>query len=358
MVSPIPVGAFHVSRQKMARTLDYQEVARNNAMIDRALAQATANSEAFLHRGFFPWIGTRRFDWPDYQDNPRYYRLRLNGDELISLTAASAGGSTLTPGLLQLYPDAGPPYDVIETLVSGSQVYQSGNSWQDALLFTGKWGYQDTTRTVGTLGSSITNSATTLTLNASSELGVGDVIQVDSEYMVITGLTNVTTGQTLQTPLTASAAGTAVAVTTGSSFNVDEIITLDAEQMLVQDIAGNTLIVKRAFNGTVLAAHTGSTIYAPRSFTVTRNACVAVDQPTTAVSHTSGANIKLHIVPSSVQALTLAEASWLYTGHAGGWNIANNTSRNVPSIEGLQVLQDLRQTARTAVGRKNRQRAV
>lgn len=355
MVTPIPVGAFHVSRQKLARTLDYQEVARNNAMIDRALAQATANTEGVLHRGFFPWVGTLRFDWPT-RDNPYSYRLRLDDHELISLTTATAGGTTLTG--LQLYPDSGPPYDVLETSIAGNSIFQSGDTWQDAIVLTGKWGYQDTTRDVGTLGATINASATTLTLNASSELGVGDVIQIDSEYMVITGLTNVTTGQTLQTPMTASAANASVAVTTGSSFNLDEVITLDAEKMLVLDIAGNTLIVKRAWDGTVLAAHTGSTIYAPRSFTVTRNACVASDQASTAASHTIGASIKLHIVPAAVQALTMAEASWLYTGHAGGWNIANNTSRNVPSKEALEVLQDLRLTARRAVGRKGRQRAV
>lgn len=358
MVSPIPVGAFHVSRQKMARTLDYQEVARNNGQMDRALAQATANVEGFLHRGFFPWTGTRRFDWPDWEDNPRYYRLRLDDHELITPTAMTAGGTTINVNTLQLYPDSGPPYDVVETLVSGAAVYQSDNTWQDAIVLTGKWGYQETTRPVGTLGSTINSSATTITLNASAELGVGDVIQIDSEYMVITGLTNVTTGQTLQSPLTASAAGTAVSVTTGSSFNLDEVITLDAEKMLVLDIAGNTLIVKRAWDGTVLAAHTGSTIYAPRSFTVTRNACVAADQPSAATTHNSAATVKLHVVPQSVQALTLAEASWIYGGHSGGWIIANNTSRNVPSKEALEVLQDLRLTARRAVGRKGRQRAV
>jgi hypothetical protein len=43
--------------------------------------------------------------------------------------------------------------------------------------------------------------------------------------------------------------------------------------MLIDDIAGNTLIVKRGWDGTVLAAHTtGATIYAPRTLTVTRGA--------------------------------------------------------------------------------------
>ena len=40
--------------------------------------------------------------------------------------------------------------------------------------------------------------------------------------------------------------------------------------MLITDIAGNNLIVKRQKSGSTLAAHTGSTIYAPRQVTITR----------------------------------------------------------------------------------------
>lgn len=350
MASPIPVGAFHVSRATLAATLDFQEVARNNTQMDAALAQATALTEAFLHRGFFPWSGTRTFDWPT-RDNPVSWRLRLNDNELISLTSASSGGTALTPASLLLYPQTGPPYTYIETSLSANDVFQAGNSWQNAVSITGFWGYSRATRAVATLGATITGSQTTLTVSDSSQLGAGHVILLDNEYMVVRGLTSLTTTQTLQTPLAASAAGTAVVVTNGAAYAIGETILLDAEQMLIVDIASNTLVVKRARNGTVLATHTGSTVFSPRTLTVDRAAC-----GTTAATHTIGASVALHVVPYATQALTLAEASWIYLQGAQGWMMAsNNSDRNVGS---LGILDDLRRQAQRAVGRKMRQRAV
>lgn len=362
MASPIPVGAFHASRQSLANTLDFQEVAHNTAQMDRALAQATALVEGELHRGFFPWYGTRYFNWPD-MDNPLSYRIRLDDNDLISLSAVSAGGTALTASSIVMYPTTGPPFTSIETSFAGSDVFQSGDTWQAAIALTGFWGYSRTVRTVATLVGTITDTATSLVVSDSSGLGVGNVILIDAEYMVVRRIGTATTGQTLQTPLTASAAGTSVVVTTGTAFHVGEMITIDAEQMLVQDIASNTLLVKRAFNGTVLATHTGSTIYAPRTLTVDRAACVSAegdypgqlypdidlypDATSTSTTHTNGVNVQLHVIPAPVEALCLAEAGWLYSQTAGGWQVASNNS-----------LADLRMSARRAVGRKGRQRAI
>jgi hypothetical protein len=350
LVSPIPAGAFHASRQDLARSLDFQEVARNTDAMDRALSEATALVESELHRGFFPWIGSRSFNWPD-ADNDISYRIRLNDNELISLTSVVAGGTTLTASHVLLYPTTGPPYTSIETSLAFSDVFKAGSTWQNAVVVTGTWGYRATTRAATTLVGTITSGATTLVLADSSTLGVGDVLLLDSEYVVVRGLSLATTGQTLQTPLTASAAGTSVAVTTGSAYVIGETITLDAEQMLVVDIAANTLIVRRAWNGSVLATHTGSTIFAPRTYTVDRGACGS-----TAAAHTTGITVYQHTVPAAVEAVCLAEASSLYEQHASGWQMASKSSdRNAGS---LGMLADLRANARRAVGRKGRQRSI
>jgi len=354
MVSPIPVGAFHASRQTLARMLDFQEVARNDVQIDDALRQATANTEGYLHRGFFPWLGTRYRDWPD-RNNPTSYRLRLDGDEFISLSAATSGGSTLALNNLVFYPRSGPPYNCIETSFSTNTVFQSGDTWQDAIALTGLWSGSDgSTSSLTTLAASVNASATTLTLIDGSRAGVGNVLRLGTEYVVVTGLTSATTGQTLQTPLGALASGTSVAVTTGSAFRTGEVITLDAEQMLVVDVTGNTLVVKRAWNGTVLATHTGSTIYAQRSLTVTRGACGS-----TAASHSNGDDVSLWLIPPAVQALSLAEAAWIYAGHAAGWQVApGTTNRATTQLAALEVIQDLRKNAQRVAGRKQRARAV
>lgn len=353
MVTPIPVGAFHVSRARFARTLDFQEVARNNDMMDRSLAQATDIAERFLKRGFYPWYGTRRFDWPN-RDNPVNWRLRLDDDELIRLVSATAGSDSLSLSNVLPYPDDGPPYTWLETAVAGNDVFQSGDTWQDAIALTGQWGYREDSRTVATLVGTINTSVSTLVLSNAAAVSVGDVLLIDTEYLVIRDQLQVTTGQTLQTPITAMASSTAVAVTTGSAFQAGEVITLDAERMLVLDVAGNTLIVKRAWDGTVLATHTGSTIYAARQYTVDRAACGS-----TAASHTNGVTVRQHVIPAAVEALTMAEAGWLYANHAAGWQTApGTTNRSTSALAGLEVIRDLRANARAAVGRKGRQRAV
>jgi len=354
MVSPIPPGAFHASRQKLARMLDFQEVARNDEQIDDALRQATSNTEGYLHRGFFPWRGTRYRDWPDrdYAD-----RLWLDGDEFVSLTTATSGGTTLATNNLVYYPTSGPPYNAIETSVASSAYFQAGATWQSAIALTGLWcGTDASTRPAGTLAAGINASVTTLALTplSTTRIGVGDLLLCGTEYLVVTALTSATSSQTLQTPLTASAASTSVAVSTGSAFVTGEAITLDSEQMLVVDVTGNTLVVKRAWNGTVLATHTGSTIYASRTLTVTRGACGS-----TAASHNSADAVGLHIIPPSVQALTLAEASWIYAGHSAGWQVApGTTNRSTTQLAGLEVMRDLRTNAARVAGRKQRARAV
>lgn len=353
MASPIPPGAFHASRQKLARMLDFQEVARNDVQLDDALRQATANVEGYLHRGFFPWRGTRSLDWPS-RDHDFSYRIWLNDNELISLTSVVSGGVTLNIANVLPYPNTGPPYNAIETSYATSSVFQTGSTWQNSLVLTGLWGYQSTTSAAGALALAVNASVTTFILDNASKIGVGDVLLVDSEYVVVTALTSSTAGQTLQTPLLASAAGTAVAVTTGSAFAVGEVITLDSEQMLIIDITANTLVVKRAWNGTVLATHTGSTIFAQRAATVTRGACGS-----TAASHLLAASLALHVIPPSVQALTLAEASWIYAGHSAGWQVApGTTNRATTQLAGLEVMQDLRRNASRVAGRKGRRRAV
>lgn len=376
MVTPIPPGAFHASRQKLAAMLDFQEVARNDAQLDDALAQATAINEASrLHRGFFPWYGTIYRDWPGERDSSTY-RIWLDGDELISITSITSGGVTLDPSQLVLYPPSGPPYNRIETSYAHSQVFETGDTWQASLAITGLWGYSNSTAPAGTLTANISASDTTIAVSDASRIGVGDVLLIDAEYMVVTNVESATTGQTLQTPLAASAAGTAVVVTDGSVFSAGEIITLDAEQMYVLDVTGNTLIVKRAWNGTVLATHTGSAIYAKRNLTVTRSACVSLegaypgslypdvdlypdDGAMMATAHTAGTNILRHLVPQAVQALTLAEAAWIYQGHASAWQTApGTTNRSTASLAALEVLENLRKSTVRAIGRKMRARAI
>lgn len=253
----------YCTRQDVKRALDVHETARSNGQVDRAVEAASRTIEGVLHRRFYPQLDTRFFDWPNPQ-RARPWRLWLDQHELISVTTLTAGGVTIAPSDFFLEPNGtGPPFTRLEIDLDSPAAFNSGGSHQRAIGVTGVYGYTVDEAPVGVLAEPLDASETGVDVTDSAQIGVGDLIKVDGERMLVTGRSMLTTGQTLQTPLTASNANVTVAVTTGSAYSVDEVILLDSERMLIVDIAGNQLTVKRAWDGSVLAAHTGSTIFAP-----------------------------------------------------------------------------------------------
>lgn len=352
MTSNTPTGAYYASVQEMQATLDFNESAYNTFQIKSALAQATDLTDAYLHRTFFPFIETRKKDW--YPEGPATpWRLWLDGSEVISISSFSSGGVVIPPANYMLEPNAsGPPYDRIEVNIGTNSVLQSGSTWQQAVSITGTWGYTDRVDAAGTLAASIVSaSATTMTVSDSSRVGVGNLCLVDSEYVVVTDRALTTSSQTLQSALTALNSNNTVAVTTGSAFNAGETITLDSEQMLILAISGNNLLVRRAYNGSVLAIHSGSTIFVPRLYTISRGQCGSV-----AATHSNGATVSVQWIPPAAKALCVANAGWLYQSNASAWQTA--TGDNPRGQFSLKHLADLRTQAESLVGRSGRTRHV
>ncbi len=184
--------------------------------------------------------------------------------------------------------------------------------------------------------------------------GVGDTIVVDNERMLVTEKTSVTTSQTQQGSgcSTVSNADNTLGVTDGTQYAVNEVLTLDSERLLVLDIIGNSLIVKRGWDGTVLAAHTGATVYALRRLTVTRGGF-----GTTAATHTSSTAVSKALVPSLIQELAVAEAAVMVVQELGAYAATQGSGDNAISKIG-QGLPDLRDRAYRDYGRKARSRAV
>jgi len=172
--------------------------------------------------------------------------------------------------------------------------------------------------------------------------------------MIVTAKSFLDTTQDLQTvSVTASAGDTTIGVTTGTTFFVGETILIDAEKMLIVDIASNNLIVKRAWDGSVLAAHSqNASIYAPRTLTVTRGAL-----GTTAAAHDTAAAITVWVVPGLVRQLAIAEAmtALQQEGSAYGRVVGSGDNQREASGKGLA---DLREQVYTRYGRKVRARAV
>lgn len=293
------MGVWYVTREEAKSAMDATETARNNDQIDRAIEAASRAVEGQTLRKFYPLLAIRTFDWP--QPYAQAWRLWLDENDLIAVTVLSGGGTTIAPGDYLLRPGSGPPYTCIEIIRTSGATFGGGSTPQGAISITGLWGYGNDEVAAGALAEDLDASETAVDITDSAAVGVGSILRVDSERMTVTHKNMLTTGQT--GTLTKDNAATTLAVSDGSLFFAGEVLLLDSERVLIEDIAGNNLVVKRAWDGSVIAAHTGATIYARRRLTVVRGAL-----GTTAATHTTATALVKHQPPGQIKALCLAEA--------------------------------------------------
>lgn len=353
-------GTFRVwyaTREQVMRAADIKAAAYQNSEIDRALDSASLAVDNLCHRGdathsgFAPWTGTRLFDWPDSPNNSGSYRFWLNQHALLSQSAITSGGVDITANVYLEPSASGPPYSHLDINRSSSSVLGLGStSGQRSLSVTGVWGYTlaERTSTAWTLNGTVNAAVTTMVFTFSP--GVGRVLRIDSERVIVTEKTWVTSAQTGS--LASSQAAVTLAVADGTQFNVGEQLLLDAERVLIVDISGNNLIVKRAIEGTVLAAHATATIFWLRSCTVDRGAL-----GTTAASHTTGAAIGIWQPPALVNQLTIAYVQDQRAQENSSYarTIGNSDGETNYSGRGIS---DLEKRVRFAHGRNARTRAV
>lgn len=345
-------GAWYCTREQVARAADIKETARAAAAVDRACAGARDSVEGLLHRSFLPILTTRYFDWPD-ESSGRSWRLWLGQHSLIAAYAVTSGGVELDAGDYLLRPDHGPPFNRVEINLAGSAAWESGDSHQRAIGITGLFGHTADTARAGVLAEALDDSETAVDVTNGAAAGVGDVLLCGAERMIVTGRSMLDTGQGLAADLAANNGATAVTVADGSAYAVDEVLLVDGERLLVVDIAGDTLIVRRAWDGTVLAAHTaGADVYASRTLTVTRGAL-----GTTAAAHSSAAPLSRHLVPPLVRQLAIAEAIVILQQESAAYARTAGSGDSEREVSG-KGLRDLRDQAYTRYGRKARKAAV
>jgi len=294
----------------VAAALDTKTTARDWSQIDDAIESASETIDGgeqlgagMLRRRFYPQVETRTFDWPNGQ-YARSWRLWLDSHELVSVDSIVSGGVTLDPADYLLRPDHGPPYDRVEINLGSSAAWSSGDTHQRAVAITGVWNYPTSTAPAGTLAEDLDASETGVDVSATSAIGVGSLLAVGDELMVVRERSMLDTGQNLGSDLAAQNNVVSVPVADGTLFATGETILIGAERMRVIDIAGNSLIVKRAWDGSTLAAHTsGADIYAPRTLTVERGVL-----GTTAAAHSTSAAVRVHQFPGLVRDLCVALA--------------------------------------------------
>ncbi|MFC8862655.1 hypothetical protein [[Kitasatospora] papulosa] len=346
----------YATREDVKAALDFKQTARADRQIDRALHTASRNVDALCRRRFYPELASRSWDWPNAQ-RARPWRLWLDENELISVDEVTTGGTVVPPEAVFLEPNAyGPPYNQIQLdTSSATSGWIGADTHQRTISIRGLYGFRDDETTAGTTTGTLDATATAVSVDAaaSAQVGVGSLLRLDTERVIVTGRSQADTGQTLAGDLDAQAKTTIVPVSDGGAFEVDETVLIDGERLHIVDIAGDTLIVRRAWDGSTITAHTsGATVYAPRSLTVTRGAL-----GTTAATHSGSAVVHLFDPPALVHQLTMAEAINVLLQEQAGWfrtATGGSTSREAT----LEALTALRTQVYDALGRKARIRGV
>lgn len=277
-------------------------------------------------------------------------------DEMISITSLVSGGLTIDPADIFLEPnDLGPPYDRLVLSLGTSAAFSTLATFQRSAALTALYGYTADEDAGPTLAAAITTtSATTATIAASALVGVGSLLHIDNERLNVTGRASATSGQTITADLAALASVTAVPVSSGAAFVIGESVLVDSEYMLVVDIAGNTLVVKRAWDGSTLAAHTsGATVYAQRLLTVERGVL-----GTTAATHSNGAQVYVHRVPAGIRSLAVAQTLTQLLGDASSWAVPMRRGRSQPGDPFTTDAERLWELAKAQYQRRRIARAV
>lgn len=346
------MSVFYATRDDFKSTLDFRESARNNAQIDRALDAASRAVELVTHRVFYPTKTTRTFDFPDDYARSPSWRLWLDQNELVSATTITSGGTAVTSYFLEPNND-GPPYDRVEIDRGTNSVFSSGDTRQRAVSIVGVFGYDDSVYPVTTLAEALDAVETGIDVNNSAQCGVGALLTVGTEKMIVTAQTSLATGLTLSGNVAAQDNVVLIPFTGSGTVNAGELITVGSERMAVEDVLGSNIVVRRAADGSVLAAHVSTdVIYAPRTLTVERGAL-----GTTAATASLSATVSRQRFPGLVIALALAEAENFYLQESSGYARVSGQGENATTFS-QAGLNKLREQCRYQFGRPVRTRAV
>lgn len=349
------MSARYTTRETVSRALDIAVSLLAHQQVDRLIESASRSVDAFCARrpeAFAPVTATRTFDWPSVTQGAAY-RLWLDDHSLASVSTLSSAGTEIVAADYFLRPDAGPPFTHVEIDRASSASFGGASTSQRSISITGVWGVQLDERPIGAIAEDLDGSETEVLVSAgaAAELGAGAILRCGDERMTVTDTWAVDTTVNAGGALTASLADRQLAVADGTAFARGETLLIDSERVLVADVAGNTLILQRAIDGTAVSAHlTGADIYAYRSLTVVRGAL-----GTTAAAHSTSAALSRHYPPAPVEQLTIAYTLQGLGAQGGGYATSQGqaeSSRNRTDVK------EIERQVWDAYGRKLRHRAV
>jgi len=351
--------ACYTTRERVKNAVDLKWSARMDPQIDDAIEAASDAIDGDMRRVFFPTVATYYFDWPNFSYSyPWQYW--LDNKELADVTAnvpvVTSGGVVIpTASLIWRPENSAPPYTYLELNRATNAGFGNGPTPQRDISIAGTFGYWTRTTPGGALAVAMGDTTGTAASVTNGALpGVGDLILVGTERMLVTDKAMTPSGQSQQGAgcSTAKASDNLLAVTDGTKFATGEVLLLDAERIQVVDIAGNNLTVRRSWDGSVLAAHTGAAIYAARLLTVTRGAL-----GTTAATHLISTSAAVCTVPGLIRQLATAYALVDVANQAGAYAQSQGDGATRVTMIG-QGLPALAAKAYSAFARLGRSRTV
>ncbi len=291
--------------EQLQAAADYKPTAYEAARLRRILAAASRRIDLRLHRHFYPLTETVTYTRPTLAkpSTSTSTGFFLNRD-LLSVSTVTVDDVAQTVADIELWPSQyGPPYSWLG--ITGSDI-----------VIAADWGFSNDTAVASTLDGALSDTTgTSVDIDDSSVVGIGDLIIVDSERMVVTARVQKDIAQNIQGNLAKDTSVVTVPVEDGTLILEGEALLVNAEEMLVLAISANNATVKRAWNGSVLAAHTsGDDIFAPRTLTVERGAAGS-----TAATHLTAAAITRNVPPAAITDLCIAEAINTYEQETAGY---------------------------------------
>ena len=338
---------FYISRERFKSATSISGTQFNDA-VDRVIEASSRDIDRWTRRFFIPKTQTRLYHYP--QNRPGRATVIWVDQDLLSITTLQTKAQNATPTTISSSdyflepanpePDGNSRYNRVEIDESTTAAFEAGDTPQRSISVAGSWGWSGVTQTAGSVDDSggISDSDTALIISDASKVGVGETLLIDSEQIFVSDRDFAAKGSVLLNmggDLGAVNSTTTVTLDSSHGIVAGEVIRLDSEKMYVVSVSTNDVTVIRAYDGSVLAAHSNDVaIHVNRTLTIER----AVNG-TTAASHSDSTSITKYTPEPDVTRWALAEAITTWHQEHSGWGRSIGTGDGATEFSGREITQ-------------------